>query len=175
MTLDSRQLVEATLFISTDPVSMKKLEEISGAGPGEIERIVKGLQESYEAQESAIEIRRIGKDRFIMQAKDVFAAPLLDMVKPTVSQEVLKTLSLIALKQPITQAEVVKSRGHSTYSHVKELLNKEFISTFPTGRTKILHTTRKFADYFSFPPEVSELKKEMARQLGVKQEAEKIQ
>lgn len=166
MNLNSRQLIEAALFVSTDPISIKKLEELSGAGPKEIERIVKELQENYEAQQSAIEIRKIDKDRFIMQAKEVFAAPLLDLVKPTVSQEVLKTLSLIALKQPITQAEVVKSRGYSTYSHVKELLNKEFISAFPTGRTKILQTTQKFADYFGFSPKIEELKKEIAMQVG---------
>jgi segregation and condensation protein B len=166
MNLDPRQLIEAALFVSTDPISMKKLEEISGASGQEIRRMIKGLQESYEAAGSAIEIRKIGKDRFIMQAREIFAAPILDLVKPTVSQEVLKTLSLIALKQPIKQAEVVRSRGPITYSHVKELLNKEFITAHPTGRTKILHSTRKFADYFGFPPEIEELKKEIAMQIG---------
>jgi segregation and condensation protein B len=166
MNLDHRQLVEAALFVSTDPISIKKLEEISGAGSGEIKRVIKELQESYEKQDSAIEIRKIGRDLFIMQAREVFAAPLLELVKPTVSQEVLKTLSLIALKQPIMQAEVVKSRGPVTYQHVKELLGKEFITAHPTGRTKIIHTTRKFADYFGFSPNLEELKKEIAKQLG---------
>jgi segregation and condensation protein B len=128
--------------------------------------VIKELQESYEKQDSAIEIRKIGRDLFIMQAREVFAAPLLELVKPTVSQEVLKTLSLIALKQPIMQAEVVKSRGPVTYQHVKELLGKEFITAHPTGRTKIIHTTRKFADYFGFSPNLEELKKEIAKQLG---------
>ena len=166
MNLDPRQLVEAALFVSTDPISIKKLEEISGAGSGEIKRMIKELQESYEARESAVEIRKIGRDLFIMQAREVFAAPLLELVKPTVSQEVLKTLSLIALKQPIMQAEVVKSRGPVTYQHVKELLSKDFITAHPTGRTKILHTTQKFADYFGFSPNLKELKREIAKQLG---------
>jgi segregation and condensation protein B len=166
MNLDRRQLVEAALFVSTDPISIKKLEEISGAGSGEIKRMIKELSESYKAAESAIEIRKIGRDLFIMQAREVFAAPLLELVKPTVSQEVLKTLSLIALKQPIMQADVVKSRGPVTYQHVKELLGKEFITAHPTGRTKILHTTRKFADYFGFSPNLEELKREIAKQLG---------
>jgi segregation and condensation protein B len=166
MDLDPRQIVEAALFVSTDPISLKKLEEISGAKSGEIKRMIKELQESYEARESAVEIRRIGKDLYLMQAREIFAAPLLELVKPTVSQEVLKTLSLIALKQPIMQAEVVKSRGPVTYVHVKELLAKDFITAHPTGRTKILHTTQKFADYFGFSPDLEELKKEIARQLG---------
>ncbi|MBU2560414.1 SMC-Scp complex subunit ScpB [archaeon] len=166
MNLEPRQIVEAALFVSTDPISMKKLEEITGAGKGEIKRMIKELQEIYEARDSAVEIRRIGSDLYLMQAREIFAAPLLGLVKPTVTQEVLKTLSLIALKQPIMQAEVVKSRGPITYVHVKDLLAKDFITAHPTGRTKILHTTRKFADYFGFSPDLEELKKEIARQLG---------
>lgn len=165
MNLSPRQIIEAALFVSTDPISVKKLEDISCTGPEEIVRIVTDLQKHYGAQESAIEIRNIGSDRFIMQAKEIFAAPLLGLVKPTVSQEVLKTLSLIALKQPISQAEVVKSRGASTYAHVKELLNKEFIYAIPAGRTKLLHTTQKFADYFGFSPKIEELKNEIAAQI----------
>jgi segregation and condensation protein B len=166
MKLDPRQLVEAALFVSTDPISIKKLEEISGAGRGEIKRMIEELKERYEKEGSAIEIRKIASDLYIMQAREVFATPLLELVKPTVSQEVLKTLSLIALKQPIMQAEVVKSRGPITYTHVKELLLKEFITAHPTGRTKILHTTQKFADYFGFSPNLEELKREIAEQLG---------
>ena len=173
MDLDPRQLIEAALFVSTDPISLKKLEDISGAGRGEIKRMIKELSEAYKDAESAIEIRKIGKDLYLMQAREIFAAPLLELVKPTVSQEVLKTLSLIALKQPIMQAEVVKSRGPVTYQHVKELLAKDFITALPTGRTKILHTTQKFADYFGFSPNLGELKKEIARQIGVKQEADR--
>ena len=166
MKLDPRQIIEAALFVSTDPISIKKLEEISGSGRGEIKRMIESLSAAYKAAESAIEIRKIASDLFIMQAREIFAAPLLELVKPTVSQEVLKTLSLIALKQPIMQAEVVKSRGPITYTHVKELLLKEFITAVPTGRTKILHTTQKFADYFGFSPNLEELKKEIAQQLG---------
>ena len=174
MKLDPRQLVEAALFVSTDPISMKKLEEITGASSPEVKQMIKELQESYEARESAIEIRKIGRDLFLMQAREIFAAPLLELVKPTVSQEVLKTLSLIALKQPIMQAEVVKSRGAITYVHVKELVGKDFVTAHPTGRTKILHTTRKFADYFAFPHEIVELKKAIAEQLGVRKEEEDV-
>lgn len=166
MALDPRKLIEAALFVSTDPLSIKELKEISGASEGDVRGIVRELQNAYEAQNSAIEIKKIGKDRFAMQAKDVFSLPLSGLVKPAMSEEALKTLSLIALKQPIAQSKVVRSRGAVTYSHVKELLNKDFISAFPSGRTKILNTTQKFADYFSFPEDLAELKKEMGRQLG---------
>lgn len=111
MALDPRKLIEAALFVSTDPLSIKELKEISGASEGDVRGIVRELQNAYEAQNSAIEIKKIGKDRFTMQAKDVFSLPLSGLVKPAMSEEALKTLSLIALKQPIAQSKVVRSRG----------------------------------------------------------------
>jgi segregation and condensation protein B len=165
--MKSEQLIEAALFVSTDPISISELSRISGMKEREVKKIVESLKKAYEERESAIEIRKIGDEHYIMQAKDIFAAPLIDLVKPDVSQEVLKTLSLIALKQPITQAEVVKARGYSAYSHVKELANKEFIQAEPKGRTKLLTTTKKFSDYFGFPYDIEGIKKELAKQLKV--------
>lgn len=162
--MNTEQLIEAALFVSTNPISVEKLCEVSGAPSGEVVKTVEKLIVRYEAAESALEIRRIGDD-YLMQAKDIYATPLTDLVKPAVSEEVLKTLSMIALKQPVTQAEVVKARGYSTYTHVKELVNKEFIAAEPKGRTKLLTTTPKFADYFSLPAEVVELKKAIAAKL----------
>jgi segregation and condensation protein B len=173
--MKDEQLIEAALFVSTDPISLEKLARISGIGTKKVKVIVEGLKKMYEERGSAIEIRSIGDDQYIMQAKDIFAAPLLDLVKPDVSQEVLKTLSLVALKQPITQAEVVKSRGYLTYTHVKELVNKEFIHAEPKGRTKLLTTTKKFSDYFGFPQDIEGVKKELARQLEVGPKSEEVQ
>lgn len=162
------QLIEAALFLSIEPISIEELCKISGATKEEIINAVELLKNSYDLRESAVEIRCIGGDSYLMQVKDIFATPLLSLVKPVVSQEVLKTLSLIALKQPVTQAEVVKSRGYSTYMHVKELVNKGFILAAPAGRTKLLTTTQKFADYFGFPHEIEKLKKAIGEQLRQK-------
>lgn len=167
MPVKHKQLIEAALFLSTDPVSIDELHRITGAPREAIDEALSALIKEYESKDGALEIRRIGDKAYIMQAKDVFSASLLNLVKPVVSEEVLKTLSLIALRQPVTQAEIVKARGYRSYAHVKELLLKGFIHAEPKGRTKLLTTTRKFADYFSLPPEVLELKKELARQLNL--------
>jgi segregation and condensation protein B len=170
MPMHFKQLIEAALFVSTDPVSIEELYRITGiSSREEIEEAIDSLIEEYNEKNSALEIRRIGGDSYIMQARDAFSGPLLALVKPVVSDEVLKTLSIIALKQPITQAEVVKARGYRTYAHVKELLSKEFIAAEPHGRTKLLTTTQKFADYFSLPGEPLQLKKELARQLNIEE------
>lgn len=168
--MKAKRLIEAALFVSTDPVSVEELCRItSTSSREEIERAVDALMKEYDEKNSALEIRRIGGDSYIMQARDDLSASLLDLVKPVLGDEVLKTLSIIALRQPITQAEVVRARGYRTYAHVKELVAKEFISAEPHGRTKILTTTQKFSDYFSLPGEVLQLKKELARQLNVEE------
>lgn len=167
--MKTEQLIEAALFVSTDPVSLEELCRVSGATVDEARRAAEALLESYNSKESALEIRRIGDSAYIMQAKDAYSTSLIDLVTPAVGEEVLKTLSWIALKQPITQAEVVKARGYRTYAHVKELLLKEFIFAEPMGRTKLLTTSPKFADYFSLPSELLMLKKELAAQLNIEE------
>ncbi len=163
--MKTKQLIEAALFVSTNPLSLEELSKITGEDKEKIEKLVKELMNEYKARESAIEIRKIGDNQYFMQAKDAYAVSLMDLVKPAISQPILKTLSLIALKQPITQAEVVKARGASAYSHVKELLNKEFISAQRKGRTKVLRTTKKFSDYFGFSYDIEKIKKEIAGRL----------
>jgi chromosome segregation and condensation protein ScpB len=39
--------------------------------------------------------------------------------------------------------------GSSVYDHVKELVEKEFITAEKQGRSKSLKTTKKFREYFS--------------------------
>ncbi len=160
-----KQLIEAALFASTDSVPVEKLKEIAGI---ESERrakaLIEDLKKEYDARESSIEIREVAGS-YMMQVRDEFAGAISDLVKPILSKDSLKTLSLIALRQPVTQAEIVKSRGYTAYSHVKELLNKEFILAEPFGRTKLLSTTKKFSEYFSLPSEGLNVREEIEKRL----------
>jgi segregation and condensation protein B len=162
--MEPKKLIEAVLFISSRPVSVTELSGISGLKAENVHKVVNSLREEYKKRESAIEIKKID-DRYVMQVKEIFASHLSGLVEPILSQDVLKTLSYIALRQPITQAEVFKARGYLTYSHVKELKEKGFISTERMGRTKLLTTTDKFSDYFGFPRKIEGIKKELAKKL----------
>ncbi len=163
--MEGDRLIEAALFVSTDPIDIGELSRISGLKTNNVKKAVKGLMKTYSEMGSALEIRKIGDDQYFMQAKDSFAAPLVDLVKPAVGDEVLKTLSMIALRQPVVQSDLVKARGSSVYQQVKELIGKEFITAEPLGRTKELRTTRKFADYFGLSDDLVELKKRVAEML----------
>ncbi len=164
----AQHLIEAALFVSTDPISIETLCDISGAEALEVRGIIENLIMQYGEKKSALEIRKIGKEHYVMQAMELFAVPLQNLVKPAVSQEILKTLSLIAIRQPVTQSEIVKARGYSTYAHIKELASKDFIMAVPKGRTKMLTTTKKFADYFGFSSDLPDLKKQLGGMLEKK-------
>lgn len=162
-----KQLVEAALFVSTNPLSLEDLCKVTGC---ETKTQVRGALESikgdYDRNRSAIEIKKVADDKYIMQVKDEFAGAVSNLVEPVVAEEVLRTLSLIALRQPITQADTVKARGYLAYDHVRELANKEFIYAEPKGRTKILSTTPKFSEYFGLmSKDPAEIKRQLENTL----------
>jgi segregation and condensation protein B len=163
--MHAKQVIEAALFVSSEPLSVDKLAEVSGKTRDEVRAIVEELRRDYANRDSAIEIRSIGDDHYLMQAKEALSGMLIELVKPAVAQETLKTLSLIALRQPITQAEVVKARGSAAYAHIRELIAKGFVFASPAGRTKMLTTTEKFSDYFGFSRDIAEVKKQIGELL----------
>ncbi|MFQ5975389.1 MAG: SMC-Scp complex subunit ScpB [Candidatus Hydrothermarchaeales archaeon] len=144
-----KQLIEASLFVSTNPLSLEELCDTTGcSSKSQIQKSVESLMTEYDQNNGALEISRIADDKYAMQVKKEFVGKVSNLVEPEVSEDVLKTLSFIALKQTITQADVVKARGYLAYDHVRELTNKEFIFAEPKGRTKVLTTTPKFSEYF---------------------------
>ncbi len=144
-----KQLIEASLFISTKPISLEDLCSVTEcSSKSQVQSAIDLLINEYEQNNGALEIRKVADDKYAMQVKKEYTAKVSNLIELAVSDDVLKTLSYIALRQPITQAEVVKARGYVAYDHVKELTNKEFIFAEPKGRTKELTTTPNFSEYF---------------------------
>ncbi len=59
-----------------------------------------------------------------------------------------RTLALVAYKEPVTQAEVIRIQGNKTYAYIKSLAAKGLIRGERQGRTKILSLTQEFERYF---------------------------
>ena len=73
---------------------------------------------------------------------------------------VLKTLTIIALKEPIRQSQLKELRSNA-YEHVAELLKMGLISRTrdKNGRSFNLKTTPKFAEYFKLKGDAKSLAK----------------
>ncbi len=141
-----KEIIEAALFASGEPLDAVQLKNLVRGK--DFRELIRQLAEEYAARGSAIEIREMD-DRFIMQVKPEFAEKVRSIAPKELRSPVLRTLAMIAYHQPITVAELVDRRGAVTYDHVRELEESGFILAVQQGRTRLLQTTQRFAEYFN--------------------------
>ena len=105
------------------------------------------LMEEYKTRDTALELISIN-DKYLMQIKKEYAERVEKIAPMELSTPVLRTLSVIAYHQPITQSDVVDIRGNTAYSHISELEERGLIVSTKQGKTKIIRTTHAFLEYF---------------------------
>ncbi len=159
---EDKSLVEACLFAAGKPVKIAELASLVGTRSLEyVEKLVEYLTLEYEERGSSIEVVRVLDDSFAMQLR----TGMYDKVqnyspRSELSPAVLKTLALIAYKQPVKQSEIANIIGTQAYDYVRKLVDRKFVSAYSSGRTRILKTTKEFAQYFGLatdePQEIKE-------------------
>lgn len=147
MSKESERLVEAALFISGKPVSVKEIQAVQDMDPRTIRSSLERLQKMYSSEDRAIEILKIGS-KYSMQVKEKFKPRVSKLGTPEIPKEVLKIASLIGYYQPILQSKLAELGGPKTYESVKQLAERGMIRARPKGRSFELTTTRKFVEYF---------------------------
>jgi len=158
-----QQLCEAALYVSGRPLDTKTIGSVIGARSEEkIKGIVRSIKERYEKSESPIQILELPDGRFVMQLKPEVAKHVRRLSnRPLLTPGPLRTLSFIALRQPIPQSRVIAVRGKLAYQHVKQLKEMDLISFEKLGRSKTLRTTVTFADYFNLNHDPVTMRKEL--------------
>lgn len=150
--------VEAVLFVTAKAMQPNEIAEILKVDTELIESALLDLMFDYSSREGALEID--DEDGYIIQVK----AEHLDIVEKLCPVElkpaVVKTLTVIALKEPIRQTELKEIRSNA-YEHIQELLEKGLISRTKdkNGRSYNLKTTDKFAEYFKLKGDAKTLAK----------------
>lgn len=145
--MSEEKIIEAALFTAGSPLSLKQLSKVTGLNKEKVKEFITELKEIYERRNTSIEVKEVG-NKYVMQVKTKFADNVRNLASRDISSPVLRTLSLIAFRQPIRQSEVVDIRGNKAYKHVSELEQKSLIDSEPQGRTKLLFTTPSFSEYF---------------------------
>ena len=146
--MDLKARIEAVLFVTGKAVQLKEIAEILEADEMEVEDAMLSLIMDYASREGALEID--DENGYIIQVKDEYMDIVEKLCPIDISNAVLKTLLVIALKQPIRQSLLKELRGSTAYDHVAELVEKGMISRKKdaNGRSYNLKTTPKFAEYF---------------------------
>ena len=156
-------LVEAALYVTGKPLDLKTLGSVVGFRSEEkVKELVRTLKEKYGSDGSALEVLELSDGRFVMQLKPQYVADVKRLAtRQLLTPGPMKTLSFIAIRQPIAQSYLAKVRGNLAYSHVRELRENGLITEERIGRTKLLRTTPNFADYFNLSHETPALKKQL--------------
>jgi len=157
MTLRSR--IEAVLFVIGKAATVEEIAEVLSKDPAEVETELLELIMDYSSRESALEID--DENGYIIQVREEYKDIVEKLVPVELKPSVLRTLSVIALKEPIRQAKLKELRGVTAYDHVGELLEKGLISRRKdkNGKSFILKTTSKFAEYFKLKGDTRALAK----------------
>ena len=158
MTENLKSKVEAVLFVTAKAMQPIEISEILKVPVEDVESALLDLMFDYSSRDGALEID--DEDGYILQVK----AEHLDIVEKLcpvdLKPAVVKTLTVIALKEPIRQTELKELRSNA-YEHIQELIEKGLISRTKdkNGRSYNLKTTPKFAEYFKLKGDAKTLAK----------------
>lgn len=156
MSGDIRNIIEALIFVSPEPLTPEKIKEVlADFSAEEIDRAIKELQENYEANHRGICLMQsAGGYLFTTRPElDPWIRRLFQIErKSRLSQAALETLAIIAYHQPITSSEIAAIRGVDSTGTIKTLLEKKLIKIVgrrsTPGRPLVYRTTEKFLLYF---------------------------
>jgi len=147
-TTSSKAIVEAALFVSDKPLSLERIAKTTGLPQEEVAKIVEQIRVDLDAGEHGYELVETpeGYEYRVRQeyrGKVAKLAPFADL-----SAGMMRTLAIVAAKQPVKQSLIVKYQGNKTYAYVQKLEDKGLIKSEKFHRTKLLQTTPEFEKYF---------------------------
>ena len=151
--------VEAALFVIGKAATIEELSEILSEDVFAVEEALLELIGDYASRETALEID--DEDGYIIQVNEEYKDIVEKLVPVELKTPILRTLTVIAIKEPIRQSRLKELRGQVAYDHIPELLEKGLISRKKdkNGRSFILKTTPKFAEYFKMKGDTRALAK----------------
>ena len=169
----NKNLIEGGLYASGSPLDIEELSTKLEMPKKLTEELVNELAFEYLERNSALIIAQVG-EKWQMQLKPEYTEQVSKFAKGGgIAERYLRTLTVIALKQPIMKSLLIKLRGAGAYEHVKYLLDNDLISAVKKGRSQELTTTDKYSEMFGLPKDVRELKRVMINQLGVEPEIQR--
>ncbi|MDR1434088.1 SMC-Scp complex subunit ScpB [Candidatus Endomicrobiellum devescovinae] len=153
-----KKILEALLFVSDKPLSLKELKDIIKSDVADIsnlEDILKELKDEYATLNKPYEIKFVA-DGWTFATKPEYSPWIKKLLKEKtvlkLSPSALETLAMIAYKQPITRAEIDEIRGVESSGVIDTLLERKLIKIVgrkeALGRPLLYGTTQDFLKHF---------------------------
>ena len=148
------KIIEALLFASGDPLTLRELVKATDSDADTVLAALQTLRNRYTERESALQIVEIAAG-FQLATRPAFAPYIGKLLAPhanRLSKPALETVTIIAYRQPCTQAEMEAVRGVSCDGVLKTLIDRELIADAgrknAPGRPLLYATTPGFLHYF---------------------------
>ena len=138
--------IEAILFLSDRPRGVESIAEQAETDSSLVRECLIQLVQEYEHRGGGISIDTT--NGYCMQISDEFENLTENILPIEIRTAVLRTLSTIALKEPIVQKDLVTIRGGGVYEHVKELIEMGLVKKSKDSNSHIIHTTKFFQENF---------------------------
>ena len=150
-----KALLEAILFLESEPVELKRLVKISGLSSDQTRTVLAELVRDYESTHHGLEITHISEGYQLAPKKELW-----DQLKEhygkkndqKLSRAAMETLSIIAYSQPITRGEIENLRGVAADNMIKLLHGRGLIVEVgkkdAPGRPIQYGTTKEFLKMF---------------------------
>jgi len=159
--------LESALYSAGRPLTLEELIKASGTESRQkttstLDSIIKKMKNVFKA----IEVVILPDGSYVFQLKPEYSSSIRKYAsKPLLSRATQKTLSYIALEQPISSKQILEVRGSGVYAQLKELRQLNFIEHQSVGRLRIYSTTEKFQKYFGIEGDVTTLKQKLFKKI----------
>ena len=184
-----RAAVEAILFAAGGSVETARLASALELDSGEMRDILRRMELRYEEEDRGIRLLEL-EDAWQLCTKREHYGELIRIVKQprkyTLTEVLLKTLSIVAYKQPVTKLEIEKIRGVKSDHAVNKLVEYGLIEEVgrldAPGRPILFGTTEEFLRSFGVssveelpkasPEQMEDFKEEAEEELGLPAESQ---
>jgi segregation and condensation protein B len=154
--VERKQIIEALLFASQDPLSLARIQAILATDDRQgILRDVQMLQREYGAPNRAFQVVEVAGGYQFRTRPELrpWVLKLKGQRGAYLSQASLESLAIVAYKQPITRAEIEYIRGVDCGAVLRGLLEKGLLKILGRkdvpGRPLLYGTSKRFLEVFS--------------------------
>ena len=156
-------VIEALIFVSDEPLSVKMIADVLKEEKQVIAETVGGLAEEFNGRNSGLQLREVaGGWQFVTRPEYHEHVRAFLKTRPSAKLTIasLETLAVIAYRQPVTVPEILEIRGVQSPSAIKTLLDKKLIVAKgrkeTVGRPMMYGTSKEFLLQFGLK-DLSEL------------------
>jgi segregation and condensation protein B len=147
-------MIEALLFVSGDALTIKELCKATEWDEEAVSEAIGALKQRFESADSGLQLVEIAGG-WQLSTRTEYAPIIGKLLAPNanrLSRPSLETVTIVAYRQPCTQAEIEAIRGVSCDGVLKTLVDRELIEEAgrkqTPGRPILYATTGQFLHYF---------------------------